>query len=94
MIAVTAPELRPSYPIRTQRLLLRPLTASDAAALLDYRGRPEVCRYVPFEPMDRKAIAERLAGQWAATILTDEKQGLTLGVEHAQTGDLVGDALL
>jgi len=94
MIAVADLELRPSYPVRTERLLLRPLTAADAAPLLDYRSRPEVCRYVPFEPMDRTTIAERLAGQWAATVLTDEGQGLTLGVEHAGTGELVGDVLL
>ena len=94
MIAVAALELRPSYPVRTERLILRPLTSSDAVALLDYRGRPEVCRYVPFEPMDRKTIAERLARQWAATILTDEGQALTLGVEHAGTGDLLGDVTL
>jgi RimJ/RimL family protein N-acetyltransferase len=97
MIAVVASrqlELRPSYPVRTERLLLRPLTAGDAGALLDYRSRPEVCRYVPFAPMDRTTIAGRLANRWAATVLTDEGQGLTLGVEHAQTGELVGDVLL
>ena len=87
-------ELRPSYPVRTERLLLRPLTAGDAQALLAYRSLPEVCRYVPFAPMDRKEIAERLATRWAATIITDEGQGLTLGVEHAETGDLVGDVML
>lgn len=94
MIAVAAPELRPSYPIRTERLLLRPLTARDAVALLDYRGRADVCRYLPFEPADRTMIADRLARRWAATALTDEGQALTLGVEHAGSGDLVGDVTL
>ncbi|MGA5301716.1 GNAT family N-acetyltransferase [Nucisporomicrobium flavum] len=97
MSAVVAPrqlELRPSYPIRTERLLLRPLTAGDAGALLDYRSRPDVCRYVPFEPMDARTISERLATYWAATVLTDAGQGITLGVEHAETGELVGDVLL
>jgi RimJ/RimL family protein N-acetyltransferase len=63
-------------------------------ALLAYRSIPEVCRYVPFEPMDRQAIGERLAGPWATTALTDEGQSLTLGVEVAETGDLVGDVVL
>ncbi|UQU65736.1 GNAT family N-acetyltransferase [Couchioplanes caeruleus] len=97
MSAVVAPpqlELRPSYPIRTERLLLRPLTAGDAGALLAYRSRPDVCRYVPFEPMDGGTIAERLATYWAATVLTDAGQGITLGVELAETGELVGDVLL
>jgi RimJ/RimL family protein N-acetyltransferase len=88
------PELRPDYPIRTERLLLRPLTAGDVDALLAYRSRPDVCRYVPFEPMDRSVIEERLAGQWASTALTEEGQALTLGVELARTGELVGDAIL
>jgi RimJ/RimL family protein N-acetyltransferase len=88
------PELRPAYPIRTARLLLRPLTAADIDALLAYRSRPDVCRYVPFEPMDRQLIGERLATQWATTALTDEGQALTLGVEVARTGVLVGDVLL
>jgi RimJ/RimL family protein N-acetyltransferase len=88
------PLLRPSYPVRTRRLLLRPLTARDADALLAYRGRPDVCRYVPFEPMDRQAIHGRLATHWATTELTAEGQALTLGIELARTGELVGDVVL
>jgi RimJ/RimL family protein N-acetyltransferase len=87
-------ELHPTYPVRTERLLLRPLTAADTDALLAYRSRPDVCRYVPFEPMDRQAIAERLATMWATTALTDEGQALTLGIELADTGQLVGDVVL
>lgn len=87
-------ELRPAYPIRTERLLLRPLTISDVDALLAYRSRPDVCRYVPFEPMDRQLVGERLAAQWATIALTDEGQALTLGIELARTGELVGDVVL
>jgi RimJ/RimL family protein N-acetyltransferase len=86
--------LRPAYPVRTERLLLRPLTARDADALLAYRSRPEVCSYVPFEPMTREVIDERIASQWANTDLTDEGQALTLGVEVAASGELVGDVML
>jgi RimJ/RimL family protein N-acetyltransferase len=88
------PALRPEYPIRTERLLLRPLTLDDVDALLAYRSRPDVCRYVPFQPMDRRVVEERLAGQWALTALTAEGQALTLGVELARTGELVGDVIL
>jgi RimJ/RimL family protein N-acetyltransferase len=87
-------QLRPVYPVTTARLLLRPLTPDDADALLAYRGRPDVCLYVPFEPMDRAAIADRLAGPWARDTLTDEGQSLTLGVELAGTGRLIGDVVL
>ncbi|WP_245870815.1 GNAT family N-acetyltransferase [Asanoa hainanensis] len=87
-------ELHPTYPVRTERLLLRPLTAADTDALLAYRSLPDVCRYVPFEPMSREVIADRLAGMWSLTSLTDEGQALTLGAELAETGELVGDVVL
>jgi RimJ/RimL family protein N-acetyltransferase len=86
--------LRPSYPIRTERLLLRPLVPGDADAMLAYRGRLDVSRYVPFEPMSRDDILERIAGQWSRTELTDEGQALTLGAEVAETGELAGDVIL
>jgi RimJ/RimL family protein N-acetyltransferase len=86
--------LRPSYPIRTERLRLRPLAAGDADAMLAYRGRLDVSRYVPFEPMSRDGILERIAGQWSRTELTDEGQSLTLGAEVAATGELAGDVIL
>jgi RimJ/RimL family protein N-acetyltransferase len=86
--------LRPTYPVRTERLLLRPLTAADTDALLAYRSLPEACRYVPFEPMTPDVIAKRLATDWANTELTDEDQALTLGAELTGTGQLVGDVVL
>ena len=86
--------LRPTYPIRGDRLLLRPLTSRDIDALFAYRGREDVCRYVPFEPMTREGITERLTGQWARTELTGEGQSLTLGAEVSQTGELAGDIIL
>jgi RimJ/RimL family protein N-acetyltransferase len=86
--------LRPRYPVRSERLLLRPLARSDADALLAYRSRADVSRYVPFEPMSRDDILERIAGQWARAELTDEGQALTLGAEVAATGELAGDVML
>jgi RimJ/RimL family protein N-acetyltransferase len=87
-------ELRPHYPVRSARLSLRPLGPDDIDALVAYRSQPDVCRYVPFEPMDEKTVAERLAGPWSRTTLDDEAQGLTLGVELMDGGHLVGDVLL
>jgi RimJ/RimL family protein N-acetyltransferase/MFS family permease len=86
--------LRPSYPVRSERLLLRPLAMGDADALLAYRGRADVCRYVPFEPMSRDDIMERIGGPWARTELTDEGQSLMLGAQVGETGELAGDVVL
>ncbi|GEA86488.1 N-acetyltransferase [Cellulomonas cellasea] len=89
-----AVHLRPTYPITTRRLLLRPLTEADLDAMLTYRGDPEVCRYLPFEPMTLEVLRTRLAGDWARHELTAEGQTLTLGVEERGTGRLVGDVVL
>jgi RimJ/RimL family protein N-acetyltransferase len=87
-------QLCPVFPVRTARLLLRPLTAADVDSLLAYRGQAEVFRHVPFEPMTRELIEERVGGRWARVELTGEDQFLLLGVETAATGELVGDVLL
>ena len=87
-------ELAPNYPVRSPRLSLRPLSAADKTALLAYRSRPDVCRYVPFTPMDTAIIAERLGTVWSRTSMDDEGQNLTLGVEVTATGELVGDVVL
>lgn len=94
-VSVVAPvALHPEYPVRTHRLLLRPLVLDDVEALFAYRSLPEVCRYVPFVPMSREVIRERITGMWANTSFTDEDQAVTLGVELAVTGQLVGDVVL
>src|SRR5215470_13705487 len=97
MVDVSGPHprsLRPRYPVRSERLLLRPLAVGDADALLAYRSREDVCRYVPFEPMSRDDVIERIAGPWARTELTDEGQALTLGAQVSETGELAGDVVL
>src|SRR5258707_1749380 len=97
MAGVSGPHprsLRPSYPVRSERLLLRPLAVGDADAMLAYRSREDVCRYVPFEPMSRDDIIERITGPWACTELTGEGQSLTLGAQVGETGELAGDVVL
>nr|WP_111654217.1 GNAT family N-acetyltransferase [Actinoplanes lutulentus] len=84
----------PTYPIRTERLLLRPLTVADADGLLAYRSRPEIHPYIPTEPWDRERALDRLNTVFTNTELTDEGQALGLGVELRETGQLVGDVTL
>ena len=87
-------KLRPAYPISTSRLLLRPLTAEDIGALLAYRGDPEVCRYLPFEPMTREVLTTRLAGDLVRREIAREGDALTLGAARIGDGRLVGDVVL
>lgn len=86
--------LHPAYPVRTRRLRLRPLTAADTEALVAYRSLPEVCRYVPFEPMTADDVRARLRGVWSRAELDGAGQALALGVELADTGALIGDLML
>ena len=44
--------------------------------------------------MDAEVVRERLGEMWARQSLDNEGDGLTLGVELAPTGELVGDVLL
>jgi RimJ/RimL family protein N-acetyltransferase len=80
--------------LNTERLRLRPLTAADTDALLSYRGDAEVCRYLPFAPMDEAEIARRLETQWFRTTLAADDEHVTLGAELRDTGELVGDVIL
>lgn len=87
-------ELRPSYPISTLRLRLRPLVLEDIEQLLTYRGRADVCRFLPFEPMNEQVLATRLAGELGRREITAEGQVLTLGAELTASGRLIGDVTL
>lgn len=78
----------------TARLLLRPLSRADIDALHAYRSLEQVCRFVPFEPMDKEVIADRLHDGWSRTTIEREGDSLTLGVELAQSGQLIGDVIL
>lgn len=54
--------MAPTLPLRTDRLLLEPMTAADAAAFSAYRSDPDVARYQSWEapyPLDaaRDALA-------------------------------------
>jgi RimJ/RimL family protein N-acetyltransferase len=84
----------PNYPLRSPRLSLRPLTERDVDAIVAYRSIPEVCRYVPFEPMDASTVRERVTGLWQRRSLEREGDSLFPGVELMATGELIGDLML
>ena len=81
-------------PVRTPRLQLRPLAAGDAAALHAYRSLETVTRYVPFAPMTRAEIDAKLAGRWAQRRLAGDGDGVVLGIQRVDTGELIGDLSL
>jgi RimJ/RimL family protein N-acetyltransferase len=90
------PVLAPDYPIRTERLLLRPLdAATDVDAVHAYQSRADVCRYIPYSPRSRDEVAERLADpQRTRSVLDEAGQAIALAVVRRDTGELVGDVIL
>ena len=86
--------LHPDYPLATERLLLRPATAADIDDMHAYKSRPDVCRYLPYDPMSRAEVAERISGVWSRTELTEAGQALNLCVEEVASGRLLGDVVL
>ncbi|HEY3735808.1 MAG TPA: GNAT family protein [Jatrophihabitans sp.] len=84
--------LAPDYPLLTERLLLRPPTVEDAAAVHIYKSRADVTRYIPHGPLTFEQIHERHAK--ARTRIEDAGQALNLLAFRRDTGELVGDVVL
>lgn len=86
--------LRPDYPIKTDRLLLRPFAESDLDALYSYQHLPEVARYLMWPPRDRAQTATSLKYRIDHPTLEKEGDILVFAVEHQETGALIGDVNL
>jgi len=84
----------PEYPIRTERLLLRPYAHGDVDALYAYQRLPEVHRYLYTEPRTRADVEAIAAERAGSAVLTEAGQALALVAELARSGELVGDVLL
>lgn len=87
--------LAPDYPVLTERLALRPLTADDVDAVHAYQSREDVCRYIPYSPRSRAEVAARLADpEKTRSTLDAEGQALNLAVALRDADELIGDVLL
>ena len=85
---------RPEYPLRTQRLLLRPYAHGDVDGLYAYQQLPEVHRHLYTEPRTRAEVEAIVAERAGLAVLTETDKAITLVAELAQTGELVGDCML
>ncbi|ASW54644.1 GNAT family N-acetyltransferase [Plantactinospora sp. KBS50] len=86
--------LIPDYPVRTDRLDLRPFEDGDLAALHAYLSRPDVARYLYQGPADDAASRAALERKRQPTALRAAGDALNLAVVVRATGRLVGDVLL
>ncbi|MFJ5589553.1 GNAT family N-acetyltransferase [Streptomyces noursei] len=81
----------PDYPLRTERLDLRPVRHDDFDAIYAYQRRPEVCRYLYWGPHDEAGSRASVAGKVTRTTLRESGDFLQLAVVHHESGVLVGD---
>ena len=84
-----------AHPIRTPRLLLRPLTEADADDVYAYQSLPDVVRYLPWPLRDREESWEHTMKRAGFTRLLDDKDALILAVElvgiDGAPGPVIGD---
>ena len=73
-----------TWPVLTERLLIRRVTPDDAAAVWRYRQLPDVYEWITTAPADRAAFD--------AYFVDAHRQSVTLAVEH--DGLVIGDLYL
>jgi RimJ/RimL family protein N-acetyltransferase len=84
-----------AHPIRTDRLLLRPLTAADIDDVFAYQSIPEVVEYLPWPLRNFEESREHTLKRAGFTRLEADNDALILGVElvgdDAEPGAVIGD---
>lgn len=77
------------YPLRTERLTLRPLREDDVDVVLAYRNDPAVAEYQDWDlPVTRERVARQVAAmaQWT-DIVPGEPRNIGIDLD----GELIGD---
>ena len=83
-----------AYPLETPRLLLRPFAAPDLDALFELRSRPDVIRYINWEPATREEVGRELDRYIRLPTLEREGDRLHLAVVLRESGAVIGDVML
>ncbi|MFI0423083.1 GNAT family N-acetyltransferase [Spongiactinospora sp. 9N601] len=86
--------LKPTYPIETARLLLRPYTMDDLDGLHDFHSRPDVVRYLYWDARTRDETKAALQTKIGQAEFNEENDTLCIAAELRDTGALVGDMYL
>jgi RimJ/RimL family protein N-acetyltransferase len=78
------------YPLTTERLVIRALTADDLDRHWALFSDPDVVRYLYFGPFDRAGAQEHLARR-STVELPEETGWINFGVEEKGEGVLIGE---
>ena len=86
--------LSPRYPIRTERLYLRPHRRDDLEDLSAFHSQPDVVRYLPWPARDREQTRIALEGKLGQGAVTEPGQWLVLAMELIDTSTVIGEVSL
>jgi RimJ/RimL family protein N-acetyltransferase len=78
-------------PIVTDRLTLRPFEERDLDGLFDIQSRPEVARFLYWEPRTRDEVVEALAAKIGSTVVAHDGDKLGIAVTRRPEGPVIGD---
>jgi aminoglycoside 6'-N-acetyltransferase len=81
-----------ALPRRTERLVLRPFRHGDEPDVVGYRGREDVVRYMPTDPLTSKAAPGFIAERLGATAIATDNDRIVLAVEYH--GRVIGDIVI
>jgi RimJ/RimL family protein N-acetyltransferase len=87
------PMLRPSFPLHTERLLLRPFQEDDLEALYAMQSRADVTRYLYWGPRSADEAQNMLERLMRMTAIDDDSSALRLAalLPSSDPGMLIGD---
>ncbi|MCR6673715.1 GNAT family N-acetyltransferase [Devosia ginsengisoli] len=86
--------LYPDYPIRTERLTLRPFTRGDVDAVYAYRRREDVARYLFDVALSREECALAVQQRIGQVALEGDGDKIILAVELNQIASVIGEVSL
>ena len=86
--------LRPAYPIETKRLLIRPFSEDDFEGMLAIHSRPDVVRYLYWEPRGPEEVRRVLREKSGMSAIEAEGDALSLAVVERNSGALLGEVSL
>ncbi len=84
----------PALPLRTDRLVLRPMTPDDAPPIHSYKSQPDTVHFLPHGPLTLDEVLDRIGTRWAGRDLQADDDALCLAAEEPDTGRIIGDVVL
>lgn len=90
---MTEDPLKPWFPIRTERLLLREARLSDYDDVHAYGADPEVSKFMDWGP-NTPEVSAQVVGRWVAMSALWPRDEVSLAVELLETGRVIGSIRL